>query len=100
MVDGISKVSDPLSFFVKPFSAESTPRGINADVLRSIAQGSGGRFFQDADALNQALMSLTVAPVEEDTSEHHTLWQTWLVIACLALLATLSWVLRKLSNMP
>jgi hypothetical protein len=100
MVDGISKVSDPLSFFVKPFSAESTPRGINADILRSIAQGSGGRFFKDADALNKALMSLDVAPVEEETSEHHTLWQTWWVIACLALLATVSWVLRKMNNMP
>ena len=100
MVDGISKVSDPLSFYVKPFSAESTPRGINADVLRSIAQGSGGRFFKDADTLNKALMSLDVAPVEEETSEHHTLWQTWLVIACLALLAIVSWVLRKMNNMP
>ncbi|MBT3296028.1 MAG: hypothetical protein HN919_21985 [Verrucomicrobia bacterium] len=100
VVDGISKVSEPLSFFVKSFSAESTPRGVNADVLRSIAQGSRGRFFKDADALNNALMSLNVSPVEEETSEHHTLWQTWLVIACLALLATVSWVLRKVNNMP
>ena len=100
MMGGVQTVSDPLSFFVKPFSAESTPRAVNTEVLRSIAQSSGGRFFKDVDALNDALASLSVPVIEEQSSEHRTLWQTWWVIACLALLAALSWIVRKMNNMP
>ena len=100
MIGGVQTVSDPLSFFVKPFSAESIPRAMNAEVLRSIAQSSGGQFYKDIEALNDSLASLTVPVVEEESSEHHTLWKTWLVIACLTLLAALSWIVRKMNNMP
>jgi hypothetical protein len=100
MIGGRKKVSEPLSFYVKPFSAESIPRPANVRVLRRIAESSGGRFFQDADALNDALASLNFSTIEEESSEHRTLWQTWFVIACLTLLASISWLVRKMNNMP
>jgi hypothetical protein len=100
VVDGFTKVSEPLSFYVKPFSAESIPRGVNTEVLRSIAKGSGGRFFKEAPALNKALMALKISLIEEESSEYRPLWQTWLVIACLVLLVSVSWVIRKVNNMP
>jgi hypothetical protein len=100
MVGGTRKESESLSFFVKPFAAESTPCAVNAAVLRSIAQSSGGRFFKDVTVLNDTLESLTFKMIEETSSEHRSLWQAWLVIACLTLLAAVSWVLRKINNMP
>lgn len=97
---GATKVSEELSFFVKPFAAEMTPCPFNASVLRSISRNSGARFFKDPLELNDTLASLNFPTVEEQSSEHHSLWQTWFVIACLTLLASLSWVVRKINNMP
>jgi len=100
VVEGKKLSSDPLSFFVKPFSAESVPRAVNAGVLQSLSRSSGGRFFKDPEALSDVLASLSFSQVEEKTSEFRSLWQRWLVIACLMLLAAVAWVLRKLNNMP
>ena len=100
VVGGRKMVSDPLSFYVKPFSAESVPRAVNAGVLKSIAESSGGSFFKDYDALDKTLASLSFPTIEEETSEFNSLWQTWFVIACLTLLASVSWLLRKMNNMP
>jgi len=100
VVEGKKLTSDPLSFFVKPFSAESVPRAVNAGVLQSLSRSSGGRFFKDAEALSDVLASLSFPQIEEKTSEYRSLWQRWLVIACLMALAAVAWVLRKLNNMP
>jgi len=99
-VRGKTRTSDPISFFVKPFSAEMVPRPVEIDVLKTIARASGGRFFEDPDNLNDALSSLRTDRIEEEVSEYRSLWQQPWVIACLFALATLSWVWRKLNNMP
>jgi hypothetical protein len=97
---GKRMTSDPISFFVKPFSAESVPRPANTAILKSIAASSGGRFFESAEEMNRALSSLTVPRIEEQTSEFRSLWQRWPLIVLLALLATAAWIVRKMITMP
>lgn len=99
-VEGNPVESDLVSFFVKPFSPELVPRAMNTDVLKSVAKSSGGRFFEDRETLNNALSSLRVTQIENEVSEYRSLWQLPGVIACLIALATVSWVLRKMNNMP
>lgn len=99
-VNGTTVTSEPLAFFVRPFSPETMPRPVNGAVLAAIAQASGGRFCASAAELNQALSSLEARALEEETSEFHTLWRNWIAVSVLMALLTLSWGLRKFRNMP
>jgi hypothetical protein len=92
--------SDPISFFVKPFSPESVPRAVNNEVLKTLARTSGGRFFEDQESLNDALSSLRFAQIEDEVSTYRSLWQLPWVIACLIAVATITWIVRKMNNMP
>lgn len=100
MVNGETVTSEPISFFVKPFSAEDLPKPVNVKVLRSIAQSSGGKFFTDANELNNELTALKFQSIEEEISEYQSLWNTWWLIVVMMAVATVAWVLRKLGNMP
>ena len=99
-IGGKNIESDPISFFVKPFSPESKPRPANNEVLKGIAASSGGQYFDDPAELNDALRSLAFKPIEEELSEFKSLWQDYKVLIMLFALATTSWVIRKLNNMP
>ncbi|MBT3194232.1 MAG: hypothetical protein HN341_16935 [Verrucomicrobia bacterium] len=92
--------SDPLSFFVKPFTPESMPRPINTTVLKTIAQSSEGRFFENLSSLNRAMEVLQTSAIEEETVAYKSLWQTWFIIALLMLLLGAMWSVRKWQNMP
>jgi len=100
VVDGNPQSSEPLSFFVQPFSPETMPRPADARVLQSIARASGGRFFDSLDDMNHALASLEFHAIEEESPEFRTLWRHWPLVALLMLSLTASWALRKLRNMP
>ncbi|MEM7394916.1 MAG: hypothetical protein AAF492_21500, partial [Verrucomicrobiota bacterium] len=99
-LSGKKIVSDPISFFVKPFSPESMPRPANVAVLENVAQSSGGKYFKDLETLDETLSKLTYKQIEEELSEFRSLWQNPVLIGGLMLLATISWVTRKLNNMP
>jgi len=92
--------SQPISFFVKPFTPESVPRPSNIDVLKTVAKSSGGRFFETPTELDRAMQVLNANPNEEQTVEFKTLWQRWPFIALLMLLLATMWVIRKWQNMP
>ncbi|MBN1557479.1 MAG: hypothetical protein JW951_04965 [Lentisphaerae bacterium] len=92
--------SDPVSFFVKPFTPETVPRPANETVLRAIAENSGGGYYETLEALNDALASLDTAGVEEQAAEYHTLWQHGLTIGALMALLIAGWALRKGMNLP
>lgn len=92
-------VSDQVSFFVQSYSQETAPRPINAELLDALA-ASGGRFFSDADELNDGLSKLRTAATVEEQTKFFSLWQHWLVIALLMVLLSGAWLLRKLRNMP
>jgi len=98
--EGRKVTSEPISFFVKPFSAESVPRPVNAAVLKSIARNSRGRFFENPEAMNEALCRMEFRKIEEQSSDYRSLWQTPGVIACLIGLALLAWIVRKFNSMP
>ncbi len=97
---GKTVTSDPISFVVKAFSPESSPRPADAEVMKQIAAGSGGRFFESLEALDEGLSELAVKQIEEDLSEYRSLWQLPLALASLIALAALGWVVRKVNNMP
>ncbi len=92
--------SMPLSFFVKPYTPESMPRPVHAPALEAIARSSGGRYFETLKELNRALEVLNANPIEEQTVEYRSLWQTWFFVILLMLLLSATWIMRKLQNMP
>jgi hypothetical protein len=100
LVEGNRVKSDALSFFVKPYSPETIPRAMHAGVLKNIAQGSGGAYFESLDALNEALSQLTYRQIEEELSEYNTLWQKPAILGLLMALVTIGWIARKLNSMP
>jgi len=91
--------SDPLSFFVKAFTAEKVPRPANVKVLRALAERSGGRFFKDPKRLDKALSGLSIKAKEETRITHSSLWQSPFVISCLVILLAVEWIVRKWRNM-
>ena len=97
---GRSVQSDPVSFFVKPFTPESVPRPANTEVLQAIAASSGGRYCNTAEALDATINALDFSGVEEEITEYRSLWQCWLILGCLVALLTVEWVLRKAANIP
>lgn len=92
--------SEPVSYFVKPYSPETMPRPIHAGGLKAVADSSGGKFFESASELDGALGSLEFASQEEETARFQSLWRTWPVVGALMLLLTLSWGVRKMKNIP
>lgn len=99
-IDGKKIMSDPVSFFVKPFTPESAPRPSNFDVLKALASNSSGRYFDSIEDLNEGLCSLQFANKEEETVKYTSLWQNWQIIACLLAFLSVEWGIRKWRNMP
>ncbi len=93
-------MSEPVSFFVQPFSPETMPRPIDAKVLSMLSAASGGTFFESAADLNKGLGSLQFNAIEEETAEFETLWRNWLTVVVLMAALASSWTLRKLRNLP
>ena len=99
-INGKKVVSEPVSFFVKPFTPESMPRPVNTTVLKNIARTSGGQYFDDLEALNEALSQLKPAGTEEESVQYSSLWQSVLIISCLMAFLSIEWAIRKWRNMP
>jgi hypothetical protein len=99
-IAGRTVQSDPVSFFVKPFTPESVPRPANTPVLQAIADAGKGHYHDTAEALNRALNALDFHAEEEEISEYHSLWQSWIILGSLIGLLTVEWVVRKMGNMP
>ena len=97
---GRPRRSNPLSFYVKPYSPETIPRPINARVLRTISESSGGQFFETLEDLNLGLSSLRPQAIEEATAEFRTLWRTWPILIAILALFIASWTMRKVRGMP
>ena len=97
-VDGRKIESAPYSFFVKPFTPESNPRPANIQLLRALAGESKGRFCE-ATEVNQVLSAITVMTTEEQHLTYGSLWDHWVVIACLMALIAVEWIIRKTRNM-
>jgi hypothetical protein len=82
-----------------PDSAEKIRLEANWDLLRDLADKSGGRFLKVEEA--GQLVDLLAQQI--DTSLHPTefkLWQSWTTLVVVLLLLTLEWVGRKLAGLP
>jgi hypothetical protein len=99
-VKGTAVTSEPLRFFVKPYSPETVPRPAKVEILQAIAKASVGEYFDTLDAMNTGLSSLKVKATEEKLAEYRTLWREWPALAGLMAMLTCSWAMRKLRNMP
>lgn len=97
-LDGQRIDSAPYTFFVKGFTPETNPKPVNAELLKRLAEGSKGAWCEP-EQVNEALAGLRFANREEQRLEFHSLWQTWLAVACLMLLLALEWAVRKFRNM-
>ena len=97
---GTAVTSEPLAFFVKPYSPETVPRPAKIEILQAIAKASGGEYFDNLDALDAGLSSLKVKATEEKLAEYRTLWREWPALLGLMVMLAGSWSLRKFRNMP
>jgi hypothetical protein len=91
--------SEAVYFSVKPYSPESRPRPPDVETLKAIALNSEGKFFDEPDQLNRALINLQPRQIEQEVSEHKTYWQRWSILAMLLILIALEWIVRKLRNL-
>lgn len=100
VVNGKRVESDPISFFVKPFTPESMPKPLSVNVLKMLASSSGGKYFESIQDLNNEVQSLSFATKEEAKVEYKSLWRIWWMIGIMMGILTAGWIMRKLRNMP
>lgn len=97
-IEGRKIESAPYSFFVQAFSPENMPRAIDTPLLQDLAASSNGRFCEPAE-VNDVLESLKVTSHQETRVDYSSLWQWWMVIACLMAFLAVEWIVRKMRNM-
>ncbi|NQU12343.1 hypothetical protein HQ590_16220, partial [bacterium] len=98
-IKGRKIVSASQPFFVRPFTPEASPRPANIDLLKALARASQGQFCEPAE-LTEVLGGLTFQGAEEERVGYTNLWNTLTILACLAGLLSLEWLVRKLNNLP
>jgi uncharacterized membrane protein len=92
--------STPVMFHLRDYSPETILAAIKEDVLRALARSSSGRHFDDLDSLNRALLNFTADEAQERLTQHHSLWQRWIVVFLLMAIAGGTWFFRKRLQMP
>ena len=90
--------SAPFSFYVKPFSPETSPRPQDVEVLMQLAKASGGLFCEQ-DQLDQVLSALDIKTTQEEHIAYTSLWNTPFILGGLMVLLSIDWILRKQRNM-
>ena len=84
-VDGRVVESPPFSFYVKPFTPETSPRPQAVDVLQQLAKASNGQFC-DQDQLDQVLSGIDIKNSQEEHVTYNSLWNTPFILGGLMLL--------------
>lgn len=80
-----------------PPDHELAPGGVAEDDLRTLAAGSGGKFYREED-LHTLAGSIPPQSVPVARREERLLWDRWAFLAVLGLL-TLEWVARKWNSL-
>lgn len=90
--------SPSYDFFVRSVSAEGTGRPANLDLLRRLAESSGGRVVRLSDL--DALMAQVHTEYREELKiTWRSLWNHWATLGGLILLTLVEWAIRRHSNM-
>ncbi|HEX4086388.1 MAG TPA: glutamine amidotransferase [Chthoniobacteraceae bacterium] len=97
-VDGRRVESPAFSFYVKPFTPETSPRPQDVALLEQLSRVSGGQFC-DPGQLDQVLSNLGIKSSEQERVTYSTRWNTSYILAALMLLLTTEWTLRKVRNL-
>ncbi|MCA8998237.1 MAG: hypothetical protein KDA80_14660 [Planctomycetaceae bacterium] len=71
----------------------------NPELLRQIAEETGGRFLQ-LDQLHEIPDLFSEASTKDTIREEIPLWSHWVVLALFCTIAMVEWVLRKLNGLP
>lgn len=90
--------SAPYSFYIKPFTPETSPKPANSEVLVALAESSSGKFCE-ADEVDKILSSLELKGGEEERVTYKSLWNNIPMLACLMAMLTVDWIIRKVKNM-
>jgi len=98
IVNGKKIDSTPFSFFVKPFSPETSPVAQNFAALKALSQTSGGQFCTK-DTLNEVLSAVEVKESKEDRVLYNNLYDSPFLLAALIGLLGADWIIRKWRNM-
>jgi hypothetical protein len=80
-------------------SAEKVHLEANWDLLREMADKSGGRFLKVEDT-DQLLQLLRPQWDQASRPTEHKLWQSWATLFIVLMLLTLEWIGRKLAGLP
>ncbi len=97
-LDGRRIESPPFSFYVKPFTPETSPLPQNVAVLEQLAKASRGQFCEQ-DQLDPVLSALDIQTSQQERVSYNSLWNTPFILGGLMLLLSADWVLRKQRNM-
>ncbi|MGA3170432.1 MAG: glutamine amidotransferase [Chthoniobacteraceae bacterium] len=97
-LDGRKIESSPFSFYVKPFTPETSPKPQDVEVLRALAKASGGQFCEP-DQLDQVLSNLQVKNSQEERVSYNSLWDLPFVLGGLMLFLGTDWIVRKRRNL-
>ncbi|MCX7818168.1 MAG: glutamine amidotransferase [Kiritimatiellae bacterium] len=90
--------SPPYDFAVRTVGAEATGRPANLELLRRLAESSGGAMVRP-DALDGAIAAVRGEGREEVRTVWRSLWNHWLALGALLALALLEWTIRRRANM-
>ncbi len=97
-VDGRRIESPPFSFYVKPFTPETSPIPQDIPVLQQLAKASGGQFCE-VDQLDDVLSNIDIKTSQEERVSYNSLWNTPFILGGLMLLLGTDWILRKRRNL-
>lgn len=88
----------PVEFYVQRKGGDESPELVeltaNEELLKQMAQASGGQYYREEDAakLVNALEPLSKGRIEESET---VLWQSWWWFVPIIILLTVEWALRK-----
>jgi hypothetical protein len=85
-------------FLVEEFSVEDSDLKTNFDLLRSIADLSGGRYYEQGEIENLA-RDLDLSEKEEQKTREIQLWNHPLLLAVFVLCLSIEWAIRKRSQL-
>jgi hypothetical protein len=98
VLNGKTARSSPFEFLVRSVSAEGTGRPANLDLLKKLAESSGG-VLASPDEIGGIVERWTGEARQEVRVQWKSLWNQWWTIGAMIGLLCLEWILRRRFNM-
>lgn len=98
-LEGREVSSETISFYVNSYTPETRPQPADVELLRALAENSGGRFCKPEE-VDDILSSIKPRATEEKLVEHGSLWNKLILLLLMIGLIGLEWSIRKFRNLP